>query len=85
MGEVMNDFKIGDVIYCTMFLDQLHRSDGEINICIMRGIVEDSDPFTVFAKNGLGDIISDTNHDNFHTKNEAINAMIKRLEGLRDE
>ncbi len=82
----MNDFEIGDGIYCTMFHDSLsNECDGEINICIMRGRVTDCDPFTVFAQNGLGVIISDKNHKNFRTKNDAIDAIINSLQELKDE
>lgn len=81
----MSVFKAGDEIYCLDFLDSLFReSDGEINICLMRGNVIDCDPFVVFAENGLGVIISDANHINYRTKNEAIDAIIAKLKELKE-
>lgn len=82
----MKEFKNGDEIWCVMFHQDLHHvNDPEINISIMKGKVIDCEQPILLAENGLSDIISDSNHDNFKSKNEAIEDVISQLEYLKDK
>ena len=78
-------FKIGDEIWCGNALDYTHLPDAEIYAFLYKGKVINADLSCVFAQSPGGDIITDSNHYNYRSKNEAIDGLIRQLQGLKDD
>lgn len=90
-GLSLDDFEIGDEVWCVEIADFTHRSqEAEISITAMRGklnVVQDRwhlEPRKV-AMDECELVISDKNFINCRSKNEAIDAMINGLEEMKDE
>ncbi len=88
----MEGFKAGEKIWCCAVCDSTHRNtEPEIIIHIMQGTVRNILKQSITGIAGLelvalqdNVIISDSNHQNFKTKNDAIEAMILELQNLKE-
>lgn len=93
MMNNLDDFKIGEQVWCVSVCNFLHRlSDPELVVWLAPGMVTNiianiktGATLQKVALSNNDTIISDQNHQNFKTKNDAIDEIILELLSLKDK